>query len=402
MCTNAKTTTAYLDNAATSFPKAPGVGRAIKEFIETSAANPGRGAHRLAVASEQHVVHTRRLLTKLIHAEDQDRVISATNTTDALNIAISGVIAAANARGETPHVVTTVLEHNSVLRPLVLARNEGKITFTKVGCSSEGIVDPDDIAGAFEAGTKLVAVTVASSILGGVQPIAEIGRLVREKSDALFLADAAPGIGLVDIDVQRDHIDLLAFPGHKALLGPTGSGGLYVGPRAYQVDDEMPNMLATRVGGSGADSASPGMPRGLPTYFEPGTPNTVGLVGLGAGVEYVMERTPAAILAHERRLTAKLIAGLSEIRGITLFGPPVEQRVGIVSVALAGQEPGDVAAILDERFNIAVRAGLQCAPHLHDRLGTSPNGTVRFSVGPFNTDADIERACEAMRQIAAA
>ena len=255
----------YLDNAATSFPKPKRVYERMNQFLREEAANPGRSGHRLSVAAEGQIVQARSLLAKFFGAKNSERIIFTLNCTDSLNIAIKGALR------DGDHVVTTVLEHNSVLRPLNALEACGKITVTKIRPSKDGFVDPQDIKKAFQKNTKLVVMTHASNVIGVVQPVREIGRLVRE-TGILFLVDAAQTAGVVSIDVERDFIDLLAFPGHKSLYGPPGTGGLYVGERA--------KLIPWREGGTGFDSESRIQPETLPFLLEGGTPNSVGIVGL--------------------------------------------------------------------------------------------------------------------------
>src|SRR5690606_23232017 len=410
----------YFDNAATSFPKPAEVTAAMARFLAEDAANPGRGGHRMAVRAEQMIEGVRRKLARLVNGSDPHRVIFTLNCTDALNIAIKGVLP-----DEGAHVVTTVLEHNSVSRPLQSLADAGRIELTRVGCDAQGFVDPDDVRRAMRPSTRLVVMTHASNVLGTIQDAAAVGAITREH-DALFCLDAAQSAGVVPIDVEALHADLVAFPGHKALLGPTGTGALYVGERCPPPKPAPEKLVpgtnfrgagkmvsgtnfrgeafrAWREGGTGGDSSSPTQPPIYPHYLEGGTPNTVGIAGLGAALDVVAARGPEAALAHERRVLEPLIARLASDDRFTIYGPAdVDRRLGALSINIAGLDPNDAAAILDDGFGIAVRPGLHCAPYCHRALGTFPAGTLRISPGPFTTDDEVEALLDALEQVAEA
>ncbi len=389
----------YLDNAATTFPKPPAVHDAATTFIRTLGANPGRGSHRMAASASQVVESARLALARFIGAgTTPERVVFAHNCTDALNMAIKGAVHARRASGGgTPHVVTSVLEHNSVSRPLEQLAADGVITLTRIGSSGDGYLAVDDVVAALRKETCLVALTHASNVLGTVQPVAEIGAAIRERTDghAWFLVDAAQTIGVEPIDVAAAHIDLLAFPGHKALFGYPGTGGLYVAPRVA--------LQPWREGGTGGDSKHPVQPDEYPHRLEGGTHNTVGIASLGAGLAFISETTREAIARHEAAMAARLVDGLSQIRNVTIRGPRgTGGRVATIAFDVQGFGSQDVAAILDSSFDIAVRAGLQCSPYCHQMLGTHPDGLVRASVGYFNTDAEVDALLGALDQIASA
>lgn len=381
----------YLDNAATSFPKAPGVGEAMSRFALSAAANPGRSGHRMAVAAERMLDDLRHVLTRMLGGDDPSRLVFALNTTDALNMAIKGVLDG-DGDGGVAHVVTTVLEHNSVSRPLQALADAGRIELTRVDSDDAGVVPAEAVASALRAETKLVVMAHASNVTGAIHDVGAVGKAVRAQG-GLFLVDAAQTAGVLPIDMKAMSIDLLAFPGHKGLLGPTGTGGLYVGSR---VDSVRP----WREGGTGGDSTTPTQPREWPHVLEGGTPNTIGLAGLAAAAAYVEPRVEA-MREHERQLVARLLDRLGGDERITLHGPAdAAQRVGAVSINVAGYEPSDVATILDDSFGIAVRSGLHCAPGAHRRLGTFESGSVRISPGPFSTEADVDAVLDAIDQIA--
>jgi cysteine desulfurase/selenocysteine lyase len=378
----------YLDNAATSFPKPEGVYAALDRFARTALANPGRSGHRMAQAAEHALADARHRLNRFFNGRSPERFVFTLNATDALNMAVKGVLRPGD------HVVTSDLEHNSVSRPLVALAEAGVITLTRVAADAGGTLDPDAVKAAFTPQTRLVALTHASNVLGTVQPITEIGRLVRER-DALFLVDAAQTAGVIPIDVQAMCIDLLAVPGHKSLLGPTGTGALYAGPRT--------EVKPWREGGTGGDSLTPTQPAEFPHLLEGGTPNVLGVAGLVAGLDYVEERGLAAIHRHEVELCDRLRAALLELPGFEVFGhADPARRVGAISFRHADIPAPDLGGILDASFEIAVRAGLHCSPYVHKALGTAPDGLVRVSPGPFTTEAEIDRLIDALREVTGA
>jgi cysteine desulfurase / selenocysteine lyase len=375
----------YLDNAATSFPKPEAVYQALDRFARQSLANPGRAGHKMAIEAERCLDDTRHLLNQFFHGEGPQRFAFTLNCTDALNMAFKGVLQPGD------HVITTDLEHNSVSRPLRAMELAGRIGLTRVVADGGGTVDPDAVRRAITPKTRLVALTHASNVIGTVQPIMEIGQIARERN-LLFLVDAAQSAGVLPLDVQAMHIDLLAFPGHKSLLGPTGTGALYVGPRA--------NVGAWREGGTGGDSASETQPREFPYFLEGGTPNVLGVAGLAAGIKYVQERGVAAIHAHEVALCERLWKRLDEIGGYEVFGHrDPQRRVGTLSFRSAALQAAEIGGILDQAFEIAIRPGLHCAPYIHRALGTFPDGTVRVSPGPFSTEEDVDQLADALAEI---
>ena len=383
----------YLDNAATSFPKPEAVLGGMDAFVRSSAANPGRSGHRRAVEAEAMIEATRRLLAQLFGYPRPERIVFTLNATDALNMAIKGVVR----RGD--HVITSVLEHNSISRPLNQMEKDGVISVTRLPANGDHLIDPDDVARAFTPQTRLVAVTHASNVTGTIQPVTAFGRIARERG-ALLLVDASQSAGIVPIDVENDAIDLLAFTGHKALLGPTGTGGLVVGERVV--------IAPWREGGTGGDSSSPIQPEEFPHRLEGGTPNIFGIAGLREGVKILLERGVESILTHERKMLTTFYSALKDPGRYSWYGADRviaekrgEGRVGLVGINLAGFAPTETAAILDEQFDIAVRAGLHCAPYAHKHLGTFPHGTVRLSVGLLTTAEEMREAAAAFDEIAA-
>jgi cysteine desulfurase family protein len=377
----------YLDNAATTFPKPEEVHVAMDRFGREEAANPGRGLYRTAIKAEERMREARVALARLLGAPDPDRLIFALNATDALNLALKGTLR------DGDHAVTSDLEHNSVLRPLHGLARAGRISLTVVRSQDGGLLDPADVAKAMTAKTRLVALTHASNVLGSLQPIDALGAEVRRRG-ALFLVDASQTAGVVPIRLSDLPVDLLAFTGHKGLLGPMGTGGLYLGERASDV-------RPWREGGTGFRADSPHHPDELPYRLEGGTPNVIGIAGLLAGVQVLEARGVDAVLAHERRLLAQLLDGLQRLPRVRLYGPrDAALRTGICSFTVDGLDPKEVVTALDQEFAIAARAGLHCAPLLHERLGTLPGGTCRFSVGPFTTPGDVAAGIDALRGLA--
>lgn len=375
----------YLDNAATSFPKAPNVATAMCDFLNHSAGNPGRSGHALALAAQAVVSDTRRLLASLFGASDPARIVFTLNATDGLNLALWGLLRPGD------RVVTTTMEHNAVVRPLRELETRG-ILVSWVQCDPQGCLDLDDLTRALdERETRLVVMIHASNVNGLIMPAREAADLAHQHG-ALFLLDAAQTAGSMPIDVDEMGVDLLAFPGHKGLLGPTGTGGLYVSPKV--------DLWPMRQGGTGTQSEKERQPDEMPEELESGTVNTVGIAGLGAALRYLADRGLENVRQHELALMARLLAGLAQIPGVTIHGPTDPQRLAAtVSISLAGWEPVDAAAALDSSFGIAVRPGLHCAPQAHRTLGTFPQGTVRLSPGPFNSEDEVDQVLKAIRAL---
>src|SRR5579872_6113021 len=378
----------YFDNAATSFPKPDSVWAAVDDYNRRVGVAIGRGAYRAGIEATAVIERCRKRIADLLHAESPDRIIFTFNGTDSLNLALHGVLVAGD------HVVTSVMEHNSVLRPLSELRRSMGIDVTHVSADGMGLVDAADIRRALRPNTKLIALVHASNVTGTIQPIAAAGRIARE-AGALFLVDAAQTAGSLPIDVSKLPVDLLACPGHKGLLGPLGTGVLYVRPNVEK------KLTSLRQGGTGTQSEQDLQPEVLPDKYESGNHNAPGLFGLEAAAAWLLEQGVESIHRAELVLVRQLLAGLSGVPRIRLFGPEDEHdRVGVVSLAVDGFDPQDVAAILDQNFGIEARAGLHCAPLAHRAIGSfEAGGTVRLSVGPFTTPADIEAAVGALRQI---
>ena len=378
----------YFDNAATSWPKPPCVAEAMARFLAEVGANPGRAGHRLAVEAARLVYGAREAVAELFHAPDPLRVVFGANATEALNLALLGLLRPGD------HVVTSSVEHNSVMRPLRALEAQG-VAVTVVPCSAAGELDPEALEAALVPATRMIVLTHASNVCGTLLPVAEVGGLARRRG-LLFLLDAAQTAGAVPIDVEAQAIDLLAFSGHKSLCGPMGTGGLVIGERV-----DVTALTPLKYGGTGSRSEREEQPEFLPDRCESGTPNAVGLAGLAAAVRWVQERGVERVRDHERGLTAELLAGLSAIPGALVYGPgDAGRQTATVSFNVAGLAPSEVGLRLDEEHGVLCRVGLHCSPAAHRTLGTFPGGTVRFGLGVFNTSAEVARAVEGVRRLA--
>jgi cysteine desulfurase family protein len=376
----------YLDNAATSFPKPGSVVDAVMHYTTQVPASAGRGAYREARLAGEMLAELRARICRLVNGTDPDRVIFGLNGTDALNLAIKGIVRPGD------HVVTTCMDHNSVLRPLARLEEDGICQTTRVEAGADGIVDAAAVRAALRPGTRLVVMTHASNVGGGIQPAAEVGRAARERG-AAFLLDAAQTMGSIPVDVEALHVDLLAFPGHKAVMGPQGTGVLWIRPGI--------ELSPLREGGTGSRSDLAVQPDFLPDRFEPGAHNGPGLAGLLAAVKFLEATGVPAIAARKREIARGFLDVFARIPGCRVHGPrDVGRRVPIFSVTFEGADPGRVAAALDDGYEIKVRAGLHCAPFAHRTFGTfESGGSVRFSPGFFTTDDEIARTAEALEQV---
>ena len=371
----------YLDNAATSFPKPEPVYRRVDDILRRIGGNPGRAGHRMAIEANRVIFHARELVSKLINAPDSSRVSFTKNATEALNIALKGLLKNGG------HAVTTTFEHNSVVKTLARLEAAG-ISVTKVRPDREGFIDADDLLKAVRKDTKVVCVAHASNVFGAMQDMAAIGRAVRERG-ALFLVDGAQTVGAAPMDVERMNIDLLAATGHKALFGPQGTGFLYV-REGIELDPLVD-------GGTGEGDSLVEMPERL----EAGTMNTPGIGGLAAGVEYVLKEGIDRIRAHEEGLIGDILKGLSALEGVSIIGPAdARGRAGLVAFNVRGMASASVGARLDDEFSIMVRCNTHCAPEAHREAGTFPEGAVRVSPGYLTTAAEIDEFLRAIRTIA--
>ena len=373
----------YFDNAATSHPKPPSVIKAVERALTETNANPGRSGHRAAIEAARSVLSCREKLARLLGAADPMNVVHCFNCTDALNLAIKGSLRVGD------HVIATQLEHNSVLRPLNTLAKRKRISLTLVSPRPDGFVDPDDIRHAITPCTALIVCTHASNVTGAIQPVAAIGQVARS-AGVRYLIDGAQALGGMPVDVRALGCDLYAFPGHKSLLGPQGTGGLYI------ADGLRLNPL--REGGTGTDSQSLLQPDTLPERYESGTVNLPGIAGLAAGCDYIAPRL-SQIMMHERELTQALFDGLAAMDGVTLYSPAQEAgRAGIVCFNVGDKSSAQVADTLSRR-DIAVRGGLHCAPGAHRFLGTLNRGAVRASLGHANTFDEVEIFLAAVRAL---
>jgi len=374
----------YLDNAATSFPKLPEVIKAVNKCLNEEGANPGRGGYNLAVKAARVIFNTREQVARLFNIDDSANIAFTLNATDALNMAIKGLVKPGD------HVVTTILEHNAVLRPLQWLEMNLQVAFTKVAASPEGYIDLKELEAAIRPDTVLIVANHASNVIGSILPIADIADIAHRRHIPI-LVDAAQTAGGVPIDIQATGIDMLAFTGHKALFGLQGTGGLYI--------REDLEVMESRQGGTGSDSSGP-QPMVRPDRYESGTPNTPGLAGLGAGVEFILKEGVENIFAREQALIERLMAGFKGIPELTMYGPAVgAKRVPLVSVNLAGVSPHMLAHTLDKAFDIGVRAGLHCAPGAHQTIGTANTGTVRFGLNYLTTEDEVDAAIAALSDI---
>lgn len=378
----------YLDNAATSWPKPPQVMEAMQRYLAQVGANPGRSGHRLSIEAARVVYRAREATAGLLGVPDPLRIVFCANATHALNLALLGLVRPGH------HVVTTGMEHNSVMRPLRALEAQG-VTVSVVPCSDEGVLDPTAVEQALRPETTLIVMTHASNVVGTLLPVQEVAAIARAHG-VLLLVDGAQSVGAIPIDVEELGVDLLAFTGHKSLYGPTGTGGLVVG-EYVDIDQLQPLMY----GGTGSRSESQNQPEFLPDKFESGTANAVGLAGLEAGARWVAEQGVARIRDQGRGLTALLIESLCEIPGVTVYGTlDASRQLPVVSFTLNGLEPGELGLLLDERFGVAARVGLHCSPLGHTTVGTFPTGTVRLSLGAFTTVEDVDTVVCAVRELA--
>ena len=375
----------YLDNAATSWPKPPGVPRAMSRAVRRGGGNPGRSGHAKSIEAGRTVLRTRELLAQLFHVADPSRIVFTKNATEALNMVIVGLLRPGD------RVVTTSMEHNSVLRPLAALGGAG-VRVEVVEAGRDGQVDPDAFARSLAPGTRLAVVTHASNVTGTVNDVARICAACRDRGVPL-LVDAAQTAGCMPIDLESLQVDYLAFSGHKGLLGPQGTGGLFVRNEA-----DLPPF--TR-GGTGSLSDREDQPEFLPDRFESGTLNVPGIAGLGEGVSYILTRGVEDVVAHDQRLRAAFLATLDSDGRVTVFGGPQGiPHTGVISIALAGISPSEAGEMLERRYGILTRVGLHCAPRAHRTIGTFPDGTVRLSWGAFTREADMVRAARAVLSIA--
>jgi len=378
--------TVYFDNAATTWPKPPEVIEAVSRCIGELGANPGRAGHKMSLKANEMVDSTRKKLARIFNIDPSayERIVFTVNATGALNLAIKGLLK----KGD--HVITSSMEHNSVTRPLNKLEKDG-VQVTRIHCGEDGSIDPGEIKKSIKSNTKLIVITHASNVTGTVMPAGEIGGIAGE-AGVLFLLDAAQSAGVLDIDVRRMNIGLLAFPGHKSLLGPTGTGGLYI--REGIVLDTLME------GGTGSQSDLAGMPETLPERYEAGTLNTTGIAGLEAGLDFIIKTGMDKIRDHELKLTRIFMEKSQKVPGLKIYGPTGDApRAPVVSFLIEGRKSPEIGGLLDKNYDIACRAGLHCAPDAHRTLGTFDQKLVRFSFSFFNKEEEVIRAVDCLEEI---
>ncbi|NLW00422.1 MAG: aminotransferase class V-fold PLP-dependent enzyme [Clostridiales bacterium] len=374
----------YMDNAATSWPKPEPVYTAVLNCMRKHGANPGRSGHRMAIEAGNILLYTREMLCQLFSADNPFRMVFTINATESLNLAIKGSIQPGD------HIVTTSMEHNSVARPLKELEKRD-VAATYVRANSQGEIDPDDIRKAIRINTKLIITTHASNVTGTLIPIREIGRIAREH-EILYLVDAAQTAGIIPIDLSSLPVDMMAMSGHKGLLGPQGTGVLYIAPHV--------KLKQLKEGGTGSQSESLFHPEFLPDRYEAGTLNTPGIAGLGAGINYILREGQNKLLSRITRIEKFFLDALLQIPGIKVYGPArMENRIGVISINVKDFDSAYIAGLLDQKYNIATRGAIHCSPMAHKTIGTLEQGTVRFSPGIFNTLDEAKQCIRALEQL---
>ena len=380
--------TVYLDNAATSFPKPPMVGARMREYVDEVGAPVNRGSYQAAQQAELVTLRLRQRLCALFRFADPAHVILTPGNTWGLNMLLLGALRPGD------HVLVSAMEHNAVMRPLTQLAKHG-VAFDRIPCDAEGRLQADRIETMLRPNTRLVLLAHASNVSGTVQDAAAVGEICAARGIA-FALDAAQTAGHIPLDFTALHLSALSVPAHKGLMGPQGIGALLLRP------DFAETLEPIVSGGTGSVSDSEDIPLYLPDRFEPGTPNLPGIYGWEAALEYLEGITVEAVAAHDRALTARLLGGLREIPGVVLVGSDTTAgRVGVFSLDFPGKDNAEIAARLEEGFGILTRCGLHCAPSAHRTLGTFPRGTVRLSLGWFNTEDDIDRALQAVKAVSA-
>ena len=375
----------YLDNAATSFPKPKEVATAVYDFMVNNGTSSGRGSYKKAMQSDYIVYEFRKLIGKLFNFDNPKKVVFTSNVTDSLNIAMRGILK------ENDHVITSSLEHNAVWRCLKTLERDINIKIDTVECSKDGITNPQDIKKYIKKDTALIVFTQASNVLGTIQPIREIGAIAREHNIP-FLVDSAQSAGAMKIDVKEDNIDILAFTGHKSLLGPMGTGGLII-----NTDIDIKPLKA---GGTGGDSAYEYQPDYYPNHLETGTSNVSGIAGLREAIKFLNKEGIENIHNKEKELTKYALEKLETVKDIEIYGPKdCEKMLSVISFNIKGKRPEDVGSILDQKYDIMLRAGLHCAPTAHSVIGTKERGTLRIGLGYFNEKEDIDKLVEALNNL---
>ena len=375
----------YLDNAATTYPKPECVYEAIMDCMKNYCANPGRAGHKLAMKAAREIYDTRENIAKLFNVDNPMNIVFTNNATDSLNLAIKGLVKSGD------HIITTSMEHNSVIRPIKALENNN-IENTVVKCDKDGFLNIEDLKKAIKPNTKLIVTTHASNVCGTLIDIKSVGEVAKE-NNILYLVDASQTAGVYDIDTKKINVDMIAAPGHKCLLGPQGTGILYI--------REGLELNILKEGGTGSKSEDLFQPNLLPDKYESGTHNTPGIVGLNQGVKFIFEEGIDNIRKHEEDLCEYMLSRLEEVPNIVIYGPKdSKKRAAVISINIGNMDSGEITFLLDSEYDIATRSGIHCAPLAHKTLGTLEQGAVRFSLGYFNTKQDIDTAIEALKQIA--
>ena len=375
----------YLDNAATTFPKPEAVYNAMMDCMKNYCANPGRAGHKLAMKAAREIYDTRENIAKLFNIDNPMNIVFTNNATDSLNLAIKGVV------NKGDHIITTSMEHNSVIRPIKALEKIG-VENTIVQCDEQGFLNIDDLENAIKPNTKLIVTTHASNVCGTLIDIKSISEITT-KHNILYLIDASQTVGVYDIDLKAIKADMLAAPGHKGLLGPQGTGILYI--------REGLNIDILKEGGTGSRSEDLFQPDLFPDKYESGTHNTPGIVGLNEGVKFIFKEGIDKIKEHEEELCKYMLERLEEVPNIKIYGPKdANKRASVISINIGNMDSGEITFLLDSEYDIATRSGIHCAPLAHRTLGTLEQGAVRFSIGYFNTKEEIDKAITALKQIA--
>jgi len=374
----------YFDNAATSYPKPPSVYEAINFTLQHVGANPGRGEHSLSQSANRIIFKARETIAEFFNIPNSRNIVFTSNGTEAINLALKGFLKPGD------HGIISSMEHNSVVRPLNSLKNDG-VNVTIVQCDKQGKLNPDYVFKEIKENTRLIVLTHASNVTGTILPVEEIGEIAAKKGIPL-LVDAAQTAGTIPIDVLRNNISLLACPGHKSLLGPQGTGFLYI--------CEGFNLKPLIEGGTGSNSELSEQPDFLPDRFQSGTLNTPGIAGLKAGIEFINKKSIQTIKEHEDMLSKTFINKLKEINRVRIYGPlSIKEKTAVVSFNIKGKDSADIATALDEKYQIMVRVGLHCSPHAHKTIGTFPDGTIRVSFSIFNTVHEIDYFIDSLKVI---
>ena len=374
----------YLDNAATTFPKPESVYNAISDCMKNYCANPGRAGHKLSMRAAREIYNARENIAKLFNIDNPMNIIFTSNATDSLNLAIKGSV------NENDHIITTSMEHNSVIRPIKALEAYG-VENTVVNCDKHGFLNIEDLEKAIKPNTKLIVTTHASNVCGTLVDIKKVGEIAK-KHKILYLVDASQTAGVYNIDTKEMNIDMLAAPGHKCLFGPQGTGILYI--------REGLNVNILKEGGTGSKSEDLFQPNLVPEKYESGTHNTPGIAGLNAGVKFILEQGIDNIRKHEEDLCQYMMDKLNEVPNVIIYGPQnVKYKAAVIALNLGNMDSGEVTFLLDSQYDIAVRSGIHCSPLAHMTLGTLEQGVVRFSLGYFNTKEEIDKVIDALKEI---